>query len=326
MGMKAITIKKVIRKKLDNWAATLPEEIRKQALDGIFVTGGCVTSMLLGEEVNDYDIYFKNKDTAKLVAEYYATIFNASNKLKSAYKTKINPQVMEEERCHPLDAHKRENRLVFRMQSSGVAAETQDTYHYFESRTDTDTETFFDSIDPPVNIDTESVPTELVEELFVELKQEPYRPVFFTDNAVTLSNKIQIVIRFIGDPAKIHESYDFIHCTCWYDYKEDHLELPQKALESILSRDLVYMGSLYPIASVFRIRKFIARGWRINAGQILKMLFQIQGLDLKNLDILREQLIGVDQAYMRDLISKLEAENRKSIDSAYLVKLIDTIF
>jgi hypothetical protein len=45
------------------------------------------------------------------------------------------------------------------------------------------------------------------------------------------------------------------------------------------------------------MKKFIQRGWTVN-GRNLKMLFQVSELDLKNIEVLEEQ-IGVDVAYFR---------------------------
>jgi hypothetical protein len=113
---------------------------------------------------------------------------------------------------------------------------------------------------------------------------------------------------------------------CYYDFWKDSLVLPQEALESILSKSLVYEGSLYPFASLFRIRKFIARGWRITAGQMLKIIWQIGEIDFKNTNMIYEQLIGVDQAYMRELIQAIDKGDVKNIDSTYIAKLVDEIF
>nr|MCU0343906.1 T9SS type A sorting domain-containing protein [Ignavibacterium sp.] len=44
-----------------------------------------------------------------------------------------------------------------------------------------------------------------------------YRPVFISENAITLSDKVQLVIRFYGTPAEIHDNYDYAHCMCYFD-------------------------------------------------------------------------------------------------------------
>ena len=119
-----------------------------------------------------------------------------------------------------------------------------------------------------------------------------YRPVFMSTNAITLSGKIQIILRFYGDPDEIHKNYDYVHCTNYWESKEGKLTLRQPALEALMARELRYVGSKNPICSMIRMRKFIRRGWQINAGQILKMVMQISELDLKDIRVLEDHLTG----------------------------------
>jgi hypothetical protein len=318
MGMKASTIKIVIKKKLDNWLETITDEtlahhIRKD----VIVSGGAIASMLLGEQPNDYDIYFRTFETTKKVAEYYSHVFKASTELNA--KSGI-PSVAPEVQVKKIQNIKGEieERVVFYMKSSGVASEHQAEYDYFENKPEEAADVFMDSLSK-----SETLVEDLVEE--VKSKKPKYRPIFFSDNAVTLSDKVQLIIRFYGEPAEILKNYDFVHSMCYYDYSKGDLVYHPEALESLLSKSLIYRGSLYPIASLFRIRKFIARGWRITAGQMLKMVWQIKEIDLNDKDVLREQLIGVDQAYMSQLLRALETKEGR-IDATYIMKLIDEIF
>ena len=96
-GMQAKTIRKILHSKLENWL----ESITDQSLVGdikrdVIVTGGSITSMLLGEKINDYDVYFKTKETTKKVAEYYVSKFNSINNTKSASLFSFNPQVLSQ--------------------------------------------------------------------------------------------------------------------------------------------------------------------------------------------------------------------------------------
>src|SRR3546814_10628009 len=83
-------------------------------------------------------------------------------------------------------------------------------------------------------------------------------------------------MRFYGEADAIHENDDVVHCTNDWTSKDANLTLRQPALESLLCKELRYVGSKYPVCSVIRPRKFIRRGWVINAGQILKMLMQVR--------------------------------------------------
>jgi hypothetical protein len=141
---------------------------------------------------------------------------------------------------------------------------------------------------------------------------------------------VQLIIRFYGDAEQIHKNYDFVHCTNYWESKSKTLVLHPEAIESILTKELKYQGSLYPICSVIRTRKFIQRGWYINAGQFLKMSFQISRLDLTDINILREQLTGVDALYFSKIIAicseKMSKENLTSISTDYVCEVIDRLF
>jgi hypothetical protein len=330
-GMKASTIKTVLRNRIDDWLKTITDEtlvadIKKDAI----VSGGAIASMLLGETINDYDIYFRTLSTTKAVAEYYVSVFNTLNKDKKITMNGSLPTVMEEDIQNIKG--ETERRVVIRIKSAGVASETQGEYKYFEGHPEQDTEDFFDSLSNTELISSVEIPDNdpigTVEVLVTDLKDKTkpkYRPVFLSDNAITMSDKIQLIIRFYGEPDKILNNYDFAHTMNYYDYAKNELHLEPVALESLLSKALVYKGSLYPIASIFRIRKFIERGWRITAGQLLKIIWQITEIDFNKPGVLREQLIGVDQAYMYQLLEALKSKDGK-IDSAYIAKLVDEIF
>lgn len=309
-GRKRSGIKKEIEAKLKDWFSTIDDEaIRKKVEKNTIVTGGCIASMLLGEKINDFDIYFRDQQTTIAVAEYYVSKFNAKNKVDVAegvthYEPKVQTDTIKNIKGES------ENRVLIYMKSAGVAAEEQVEYDYFELQaTDDKLNAFVESLAEAEN-DT----------------KDKYRPVFLSQNAITLSHKLQIVIRFFGEPTEIHRNYDFQHAMCYYDSGSKELSLPAEALECLLSRTLIYKGSLYPICSVFRAKKFIERGWRISAGQLLKIMWQISELDLKNIETLREQLTGVDAMYFYQLMQAVKDLDTTKIDATYVAAIIDRIF
>lgn len=313
--MKAKTIKKVIRAKVDDWLASIEDQsVRDLASKNTIVTGGCIASMLLKEAVNDFDLYFSNKETAAAVAKYYVARFKTKNKLGIDV---------------PIFVDDSDDRVRVVVKSAGVASEegAEQPYEYFEGSPDENAggnyvgEVLGDAGDiEEAREDTEAMALE------VDDGSPKFRPVFLSTNAITLSHRIQIVLRFFGSADQIHENYDYVHCTNYWTSKDDELTLRQPALESLLARELRYVGSKYPICSVIRLRKFIKRGWSINAGQILKMMLQISELNLTDHKVLQDQLTGVDAAYFVQLVSKVREKDPEKVDSAYLVEIIDRMF
>lgn len=288
--MKAKTIKAVISKKMNAWWDSIEDaSAREIARKNTMVTGGCIASMLLKEPVNDFDIYFRTKEAAKTIAAYYVEKFN---------QTHGHQVVLDED----IDT----GRLKIAKHKGGRGdtagelsnpAEIEDTYEEQQEAA-----------------------------LQINDEKEAFRPVFLSTNAITLSNKVQLILRFFGEPDVIHKYYDFIHCTNYWTSWDGNLILSQGALESLLARELRYVGSEYPICSVFRLRKFIKRGWTINAGQVLKMCWQISELDLSDPKVLEDQLTGVDVAFFGELVSKLKNKDPEKVNAGYLVEIIDRMF
>lgn len=314
--MKAKTIKAILRKKVDDWLSSIEDDaVRMLAEKNAIVTGGAIASMLLKEPVNDYDLYFRNKETAVAVAKYYVSRF------KPAKQRGIECAVW-------VDDAGDDGRIRIVVKSAGIASEegTEKPYEYFEARPDDAAGSYVGEVmhDPGEIEDT----NEEMEGAALEIEDDSprYRPIFLSTNAITLSNKIQIVLRFYGEPDAIHENYDYVHCTNYWTSWDSDLVLRQPALEALLARELRYVGSKYPVCSIIRLRKFIRRGWSINAGQMLKIMMQISALDLNDHTVLQDQLTGVDAMYFVQLMGKLKENDPDKVNSAYLCEIIDRIF
>ena len=261
-------IKEHLRDKVDEWINTLPFGLRGEVIKNCFVTGGSIVSLLLGDTVNDYDIYFTKEEVALKVASHYAK--DKATEIASAPGT-VN--------------------IVIR--SSGIWLNNEKE---------------FDPLEPKCI--------------------QSYEPRCITGNAISLNDKVQLITKFVGTPDEVHKNFDFVHCTCYYEPSSDNLVIPVDAAVSMLTKELKYQGSLYPLASIIRTRKFIKRGWSINAGQYLKMILQLQGLNLYDLNVLKGQLMGVDSLYFNQMlqqVSDLHAEDGQ-VDALYLVELIDRFF
>src|SRR5690554_3210772 len=70
--MQRKTIVRIITKKLEEWLATITDEVlRKKVKNNLLVSGGSITSMFLNEKINDYDIYIQDMGVLVQLAEYY---------------------------------------------------------------------------------------------------------------------------------------------------------------------------------------------------------------------------------------------------------------
>lgn len=311
-GMKAKTIKAVLAKKFKAFTASIEDaSVRKAVEENSIITGGCIASMLLGERINDFDLYFTNHSTAKAVAQYYVDRFKVSK------RNGIPCSIVVDDT---------DGRVSVVIKSAGIASEdgAEEPYRYFEGRPDDEAGGYVGE----VMSDTGEIEDTYQETEAVALDNDDadFRPVFMSTNAVTLSGKVQIVLRFYGKADEIHKNYDFVHCTNYWTSKDGKLTLRPDALEALLSRELRYVGSLYPVCSIIRLRKFLKRGWVVNAGQILKMVMQVSELDLTDPVVLQDQLTGVDSAYFIQLMGRLKERDPDKVNSAYLCEVIDRLF
>jgi hypothetical protein len=300
-GFKRKTIAKTIRHKLNKWVESIEDEkLRAEILDDCIVTGGAITSMLLGQNPNDYDVYFKSKSVAKKVAEHYL-------------KAYLGHETMKVSKIEVMDTSDGQGVAVF-VKSSGIIEAGTDLagYDYFESLSPNTMTKYFD---------------EAAEKAKAE--KAKYRPLMISSNAITLSDDIQIILRFCGDPETIHQFYDFVHCTNYYT-KASGVVLKADAMEATLTRELKYVGSKFPLCSMFRLKKFIKRGWTITAGDMLKIGWDMNQLKLDNPEVLREQLIGMDAAYFHQVLRMLKdkgfGDPGVELDRTYLFECIERVF
>ena len=72
------------------------------------------------------------------------------------------------------------------------------------------------------------------------------------------------------------------------------------------------------------------KGWYINAGDMLKIGYQIAELNLNDLDVLQDQLIGVDVAYFHSLLQHLkelkEKDPKFNMGFNYLSTVLEKVF
>ena len=308
-GYKRKTIEKIVRKKMNDWLWSIGHTVREKdgftvkevvgdvdladaVREDYFLTGGALASMLMGEEPNDYDVYLRTPAIAARLAEHYISQLPAAN---NACVSDIS-----------VKSDEGDGRVYIFVRSAGIAGDGSDlsTYRYFEYG--------------PSN------GAAFIDDVVAAEDKGRYGVAYMTTNAVTLTDGVQIIIRFVGEPENVHSYFDYAHCTAWFT-EEGGLQVPMEALEALRTRELRYQGSLYPVCAMFRMRKFIKRGWSITAGEMLKIAWDISKLDLSDIETLRDQLVGVDSAYFRELLKIMEREGRP-VDRSYLVELVERVF
>ena len=204
------TMNKIIGRKLNEWLESVTDvALRDIIKENIVITGGCFPSMIQNEAPKDFDCYFKTKEATKQVAEYYVKQWNDAhkdkkNKLGITCKVFVldgaepSKELLDYYQISAIDQSKSRmiantppERLKVIFPSDGVVGDPQ------EVRAD-------EELGDVLNNITEIDETKADE--IIEREKRKYFPVFLSTNAITLSDGIQIVVRFYGEPDKIHET------------------------------------------------------------------------------------------------------------------------
>lgn len=332
--MNSKNIKKHLNAKLKDWLSSIDDpEIVKVIKANTIITGGAMVSLLTGEKVNDYDVYFRTKEACAKVALYYVNKWNSEHPTDKPDKqaslvveddtteTKTIPNSLNEP-TEKTVTYTIPGRVKVFIRSVGVAGETKEETE--EGRVMPTDNPF-----PPIDEEDKTDEERAAEQDNSEGKPK-YRPVFLSSNAITLSDKVQVVTRFYGEVEEIHKNYDFAHCTCSWTSWDNEVQLPTKALECIINKELYYVGSKYPLCSIIRTRKYLERGYHINAGQYVKMAFQLNELNLYDVKTLEDQLTGVDSGYFAIMIEALQKKadetGEAKVDKTYVFELINRMF
>ena len=336
--MNSKNIKKHMNAKMRDWLNSITdEEVKKAIKENTIVTGGAMVSLLTGESIHDYDVYFRTKEACVTVAKYYTELWNKNHPNDRVASLKVEDDKTEmkkviKDASLPFSEENSEEipviipgRVKVWIQSEGIAEEENPQQETSVTVPEND-------LPFPPTEDKEKTDEEVAIEKDEETSEEKpkYRPVFLSSNAITLSDKIQVVTRFYGEVEDIHKNYDFAHCTCSWTSWDNEVQLPTKALECIINKELYYVGSKYPLCSIIRTRKYLERGYHINAGQYVKMAFQLNELNLYDIETLEEQLTGVDSGYFQMMIDALRKKSDESgeakVDKSYVFELINRMF
>jgi len=145
-----------------------------------------------------------------------------------------------------------------------------------------------------------------------EVKKNSFLPIFISLQAITLTDKVQLITKFYGEPKDVVENFDWAHLKSYFKYPK--LFIHDSTYRLINEKELIYTGSKYPLSSFLRTRKYIKKGWTISAKESLKIALELAKYDLTDLIVLRDQLMGVDPLYMLSVLKEIEGKKWESMN------------
>jgi hypothetical protein len=127
--------------------------------------------------------------------------------------------------------------------------------------------------------------------------------------------KIQYIKKIVGSGEYILSKFDFTICECAYLIKTQEFIMSSDFLPDLCARRLRYnISGEYPIASLWRTKKYIERGFKLPAIESIKLSLRINNLKIDSYKNLKEQLEGIDTLFLKDLTDILIENGEKKFD------------
>jgi hypothetical protein len=156
----------------------------------------------------------------------------------------------------------------------------------------------------------------------VKFFNEHYKQAFSSDNALSYvdeenKNKYQVVIKpeFSGTCQAIFEMFDFTICMGGFDLRHNEFILHENFLKHNAQRILVFNHkTFYPMSSLIRVRKYLARDYTITNAEYLKLCLSIANLNIKTYGDLKKHIEGIDTLIFKPLTDAILLKKDQSCD------------
>jgi len=145
----------------------------------------------------------------------------------------------------------------------------------------------------------------------VILPEKDFELLFSSFVADTWRNKkngkiVQIIKKFYGDPEKVIRKFDFTISMGAYIPKDGVFILDDRFLYHLAEKRLVFnVETDYPLSSLWRVKKFLHRGYNIGAVDLIALGLKIHSLKLETFSDLKEQIDGIDTLLLKPLTDRL---------------------
>jgi hypothetical protein len=158
---------------------------------------------------------------------------------------------------------------------------------------------------------------------FSKNKSNSIHPQFLSNNAMMLSNGVQLIFRFVGEPDEVFSTFDYEHCKAYWrpcptGFKPGEVVFRGKSLESLAKNEVMYTGNTrFVLAAISRLNKFITRGWTIAPSSLLAIASSASKICWENEEQLREELLGIygiDPKVLEEIIKYSRTEKDLNLD------------
>jgi len=121
----------------------------------------------------------------------------------------------------------------------------------------------------------------------------------------------------------IFRRFDFTICMGAYYFECDKFAFHPEFFKHLAQRKLFFNpNTLYPINSLIRVKKYLARGYTISGSDLLKLGLTISNLKMDTLGDLKEQMEGIDTIFLKELTDALRDRSKERYDFDLAMELI----
>ena len=166
------------------------------------------------------------------------------------------------------------------------------------------------------------------------LNKEGFKSIVSTQSAETYKNNeknitiqlIKLERMFFDNPEDTIKEFDYSVCMGAYDFKTDSFVFDKNFIKHNAQKRLVYnINCKYPICALYRLKKYMKKGYEISGAELIKLALAVHKLNLKTYADLKEQLLGIDTLMLKELTEKLESNEyaKKEYDFDEFMHIIE---
>lgn len=148
-----------------------------------------------------------------------------------------------------------------------------------------------------------------------------------TDSALSVvdhGKRVQLIKVVCGTPQQVISGFDFTICQAAYYPQEGFIFGPEFLLHLAQRRLVFNTSSEYPLCSLYRLQKFIRRGFHFSGIEAIKLGLRIHALKIDNEEDLKKQLMGIDALFLKELTDSLAGNAEKKYDFHQFMAMLES--
>jgi len=164
---------------------------------------------------------------------------------------------------------------------------------------------------------------------------ESFKLIFASENAnlykhTPTNQKYQVIFcsyYLENDPPSVYEHFDYTVCKAAYSFWFDDFYFDPRFFTDLAQRRLFFTQStLFPINALYRVKKYISKGFTISGSELIKIALAIHNLKINTLSDLKKHLMGIDTVLIKALLNDLTLKEHEKYDySIFIIQLLNYI-